>query len=277
MPARGYLPVWFRTVLSLVCIDVDGTLVGSTGAPTPEVWAAAGAAVARGQHLAIATARPPFAHTWGYAERLDPAGWHIFHNGAALVRTGSREARPTALTAAQVAACVAEADASDWVLEHYDVFEMAVDSDAPLAVDHAGLLGVTHQRRSPAGLAGPMVRVQFVVPIEMAADAVAAAPVGTEAHAATSPIMEGAAFVSVTSEGVSKAAAIVELASMLGIDTADVMMVGDAANDIAAMGVVGHPVAMGNADELTAAAARYRVAHVDDDGVVEALALSAEL
>lgn len=264
-------------MLPLVCIDVDGTLVGSAGQPTPVIWAAAAAAVARGQHLAICTARPPFAYTWGYAERLDPAGWHIFHNGAALVDTATKGARPRPLTAGQVDACIGSAHARDWVLELYDVFELAVDSDAPLAVDHAGLLGVPHVRRTLAELAGPVVRAQFVVPIADAPAAIAAAPAGTEAHAATSPIMRGAAFVSVTSAGVSKAAAIVELAAMLGIDLADVMMVGDAGNDIAAMGVVGHPVAMGNADELTAAAARYRVGHVDHDGLAEALELSAGL
>jgi hypothetical protein len=264
-------------VLPLVCIDVDGTLVGSAGTPTDAVWSAAAAAVGRGQHLAICTARPPFAITWGYAERLDPSGWHIFHNGAALVQTGSRASRPWPLRSEHVQQCVATAAQRRWVLEHYDVFEMAVDSDATLAVEHAGLLGVAHQRRDPATLAGPMVRVQYVVPIAEAPAAVAAAPAGTEAHAATSPVMPGAAFVSVTLEGVTKAAAIVELATVLGVPLAEVMMVGDAANDIAAMGVVGHPVAMGNADPATRAVARHHVAHVDGDGLAEALALSAEL
>ena len=71
-------------MLPLICIDVDGTLLGSSGVPTDGVWTAAEAAIARGQHLAICTARVAVGPTWDYARRLDPAGWHIFHSGAAL-------------------------------------------------------------------------------------------------------------------------------------------------------------------------------------------------
>ena len=74
-------------MLPLICIDVDGTLLGSSGVPTDGVWTAAEAAIARGQHLAICTARVAVGPTWDYSRRLDPAGWHIFHSGACLLYT----------------------------------------------------------------------------------------------------------------------------------------------------------------------------------------------
>jgi hydroxymethylpyrimidine pyrophosphatase-like HAD family hydrolase len=49
------------------------------------------------------------------------------------------------------------------------------------------------------------------------------------------------------------------------------MMVGDGHNDVPALQIVGYPVAMGNAPDDVADAARHRVAHVDHDGVAEAL------
>ena len=56
-----------------------------------------------------------------------------------------------------------------------------------------------------------------------------------------------------------------------------VMMIGDGLNDLPAMEAVGHPVAMGNAEDEVKAIAHHIVADVEEDGVVEALELSVTL
>ena len=264
-------------MLPLVCLDVDGTLIGSAGSPTDAVWAAAEAAIARGQHLVLCTARWAAGPTWEYARRLDPDGWHVFHAGAALVHSGGGDARTVPLPAAVVEACEAVAAERGWVLEHYTLSDMAVDSDDRLAVDHAALLGVPHVRRPATSVAGDRMRVQFIVESSDAAAVVTAVGPGPSVSIASSPVMPGAAFVSVAAAGVTKGTAITELAGLVGVELSDVMMVGDGPNDIEAMEAVGHGVAMGNADPACTAVARHRVAPVDDDGVVEALALAAEL
>ena len=55
------------------------------------------------------------------------------------------------------------------------------------------------------------------------------------------------------------------------------MMVGDGANDVEVMGIVGHPVAMGNAEPAVTALARHHVPHVDRGGLIQALDLAARL
>ena len=52
---------------------------------------------------------------------------------------------------------------------------------------------------------------------------------------------------------------------------------GDGANDVEVMGIVGHPVAMGNADPEVSVLARHHVSHVDRGGLAEALDLAARL
>lgn len=265
-------------MLPLICIDVDGTLVGSAHEPTDAVWAAAAEATARGQHLALSTARGAFGPALGYARRLDLNGWHIFHNGGALVHTGTGEIRTTPLAVDVVAAATAIADRNGWVVEYYSADDYTVDSGADLAIEHAALMGVPHVVRTHDSLETEIVRVQFVVPFEVVPW------VHTEMNGldtvvvtAPSPIMPGVAFMSCTKPGVSKGAAITRIATEMSISISDVMMVGDGDNDAEAIATVGHGVAMANAVPAAKEAARYEVAHVDQDGLVEAFTLSTTL
>ena len=264
-------------VLPLVCLDVDGTLVGSAGAPTDLVWRAAEGARRRGQHLTLCTARVAMGPTRDWAARLDPDGLHVFHTGGALWRPATDEVVTRPLPAGAMEAAARLAAERGWVFEAYAWNELAVDSDAPLAVAHAELLGIPHRRRSLDSLTTEVVRAQYVVPIGDMDEALAGAPDGCAASGATSPSMPGAAFVSVTADGVSKAAGIASVAAHLGASMTDVMMVGDGHNDLSAMAVVGWPVAIGDADPAVVAAARIVVAAVDDGGAAEAIDRSAHL
>ncbi len=55
------------------------------------------------------------------------------------------------------------------------------------------------------------------------------------------------------------------------------MFVGDAWNDLPALQLVGHPVAMANAEPEAIAIARHVVGHVDDGGLAEALDLAVRI
>lgn len=264
-------------MLPLVCLDVDGTLVGSAGAPSDRLWASAERARARGQRLTLCTARVALGPTRAWAEQLDPDGFHVFHTGATLWQPATGEVVAHPLGAEAVDAAEQTAAQRGWVFEAYTFDDWAVDSDAPLAVAHAELLGVPHRRRPVGSLDDAIVRVQWVIPVTELDDALASAPVGCHASGATSPIMPGAAFVSVTRAEVSKAAGVAEVAQRLGVALESVMMVGDGHNDLSAMAVVGWPVAIGDADPEVVAAGRIVVAGVDEDGAAEAIERSADL
>lgn len=270
-------PLTSPPVLPLVCLDVDGTLVGSSGAPSPGLWAAAERARARGQRLTLCTARLAAGPTRDWAARLDPDGWHVFHTGAARWHPATGEVTTLPLDSVAVEACAALAADRGWVFEAYAWDDYVVDSDDPLAAAHARLLGIPFVRRPLGDLDGPVVRVQFVVPAADTAAAIDASPSSTAASGATSPVMPGASFVSVTVTGVSKAAGIAAVAADLGVAVADVMMVGDGHNDLRAIEAVGWGVAMGNADAEVRDAARLLVGDVDDDGAAEAIDRSAHL
>lgn len=268
-------------MIPLVCIDVDGTLVGSSGIVTDAVWGAVDAALDRGQHLALSTARGAFANSWDMAQRLDPSGWHVFHAGGATVHTGTGEAQGRFFNADQVEQIVALSKEHDWILELYSATDYAVDSEEPAAVDHAALIGVPFVRRDLRNFiedVDGIVRAQLVVP-ESLVEAITPilAPTGLTVTSATSPIMPQVAFVSLTLPGVTKATGIAVICEVLGLQMSDVMMIGDGLNDLPAIEAVGHPVAMGNAAPAVKSAARYQVADVAADGVVEALQLSAKL
>jgi len=250
----------------LICMDVDGTLVGSSGTVVPEVWEAAERVRASGVRLAICSGRPAFGTTREYAARLDPDGWHIFQNGASVVHLPSGRTMSARLEADLVARLVARARRKEQTLELYSDRDYVVERDTAWSRAHADLLGVPFAPRRFESLQDAAVRAQWLVtPAEM--EALLAEPhEGMELSPSTTPVMPETMFVNVTPTGVDKGSAVRALAR--------VMFVGDGHNDMAAMRAVGFPVAMGNAEPAVIEISRREVGHVDAGGLLEALALA---
>jgi Cof subfamily protein (haloacid dehalogenase superfamily) len=263
-----------RVPLGLVCLDVDGTLVGHSGAPTTGVWAAADRARADGIHLAICTARLGRGSAWDWATRLDPDGWHLFQTGASIMHAGTGDTKSTPLPPLAIEEGAQIAAENGWVYELYSDIDYVVNDAAPVSVAHAELLGMSFLQRSIDDLAGTALRMQYIVTDSDVDRACELVPAGCVASSATSPIIPGYHFVSITDASVSKASGVVALAAILGLSLDQVMMVGDGQNDVSALQVAGHPVAMGNGHVDAKAVAKYVVADVEQDGVAEALDLA---
>jgi Cof subfamily protein (haloacid dehalogenase superfamily) len=260
--------------VKLVGIDVDGTLVGASGEVDPRVWGAALNAREKGIRLALCSGRPAFALALEYAERLDEGGWHAFQNGASIVHLATGQSRSTPLPPESVKAFITEARATGYTLELYNDKEWVTESHSAWAEAHARLLGVKFEPRPFESLDGFAVRAQWLLTREQARQIMSVARSGLEGAQSTSPLMPDTQFVGFTRAGISKASAMRTIAEQYDIALKDVMYIGDSGNDLPALRVVGHPVAMGNADPAVRAAAQTTVGHVDEAGVAQALRIA---
>lgn len=264
-------------MIQLICLDVDGTLVGSSGEVPDEIWPATDRLLAHGVRLAICSGRPAFGKALRYAGRLDPDGWHVFQNGASVVHLPGGNTRSRPIAPDVVHALVERSRATGRPLELYGDATHAVEMDVPRSRRHAELLGIPFVRQDLLAFDAPVVRAQWLVP-HAEVDVVLAEPHGglTLSHS-LSPVMPDTSFLNVTPEGVDKGAAVRAVAEEYGVPLERVMMVGDGANDVPVMRLVGFPVAMGNAEPAAIAAAHHRVGDVDRGGLLEALALALTL
>jgi Cof subfamily protein (haloacid dehalogenase superfamily) len=263
-------------LIRLIGIDVDGTLVGSSGIVATAVWEAAERARVAGVRLTLCSGRPAFGVALDYARRLDEGGWHIFQNGASVVHLGTDESRSTPLSPGAAPALIAQARETEHVLELYSDSEYVVESTAKWAREHADLLGVPFEPRPLESLTKPIVRAQWLLSSEEAARVIASPPAELEVAQSSSPLMPDVQFVGLTRRGVSKGSAIRSVAAAYGIDLRDVMYIGDSGNDLSALRIVGHPIAMGNAAREVIAAAARTVGDVDAGGLAEALRLAVD-
>ena len=264
-------------MIELICIDVDGTLVGSSGEVADTTWEAAARVRARGVRLAICSGRPAFGKARRFADRLDSHGWHVFQNGASVVHLPGGNTRSRALAREAVAQLVARARAAGRPLELYGDTQHAVELDVYRTRRHAELLGIPFVKRDLLTFPAPVVRAQWLLAHDEV-DAVMAEPHdGLELSHSLSPVMPDTSFLNVTPLGVDKGEAVRTVAAEYGVPLERVMMVGDGANDVSVLRIVGAPVAMGNAEPVAREAARHHVGDVDRGGLVEALELAITL
>ena len=289
------------STIRLIGIDVDGTLVGTGGFIHPSVWEAAKRACERGIHLALCSGRPAFGLALEYARRLEAGGWHIFQNGASIVNlatTGSpplgipslapagdslahrsvaARSRSVPIPVPWVKTVIEQARQNHETLELYSDTTYVVESTSDWAREHADLLGVAFEPRPFESLTQPIVRAQWLLSRTLAKEFTATPHPGLEVAQSTSPLMPDTQFVGLTHEGVTKGSAMRSIAEEYGVALQDVMYVGDAGNDLSALRIVGHPIAMGNADPAVIEAAKHTVEHVDRGGLAQALEMAINL
>lgn len=261
-------------MLGLICVDVDGTLVGMNNVVRDDVWQALAKARSQGIHLAICSGRPAMGNALVYANRLDDAGWHIFQNGASVLNIQSGESLSEAFPLSQLQELQQQALQTGYLLEWYTDQAMFVSKESDYARRHAALLGIPFEARGFEDLDGEVVRTQWVVPTAEAMELQRQPYEGLELHPAGSPAMPDVTFISVTRAGVNKGSAVRKVAQHYQMPLEQVMMVGDGHNDVSALKIVGYPVAMGNAEAEAQEVAQYHVGHVDQGGLIEAIELA---
>jgi len=266
-PSRG-------GAVALICLDVDGTMLGGTGIVRDGVWRALAAAREAGVQLAVCSGRPGFGVTRDLARRVDDGGWHCFQNGASVLHFGSGRSQSSALAPETVSMLVARARAMVRPLELYGDDDYVTESASTIARVHASLLGLAYAPRPYEALPPPVVRAQWLLAHDELEAVLAEPHPGLEVSPSLGPALPDHVFVNLTRTGVDKGSAVRAIAAEYGIPLDDVMYVGDGLNDTPALRLVGWPVAMGNAEPPALQLARHVVGSVDEDGVAEAVAMA---
>ena len=270
--------------IRLIFMDVDGTLVGASGEVHPRVWEALAPLRDAGVHLATCTGRPGFGVTRALAGRLDPAGWHVFQNGASVARLDGSASRSAGLAAETVAGLLAQARATGRTLELYADDGYAArpgpaDREAR-APRHALLIGAPYDARDVDAFAAEarVVRGQWMIAHDELPAVMADPPPRGRLVPSGSPMMPETTFVSVLDPAIDKVTGVRAVAEAYGVPLSAVMFVGDGGNDARAMRAVrdagGWALAPANGEPEALEEAQGVVGHVEEGGLADALALA---
>lgn len=260
--------------VALICLDVDGTLLGASGEVSANVWRALDRARAAGIRLAMCSGRPGFGVTRALATQIEPDGWHCFQNGASILHLGDRISKSAAIPSGVIAMLVERARRHARVFELYTDDEYVTESEAEVARAHAGILGLEFAPRAYETLHPPIVRAQWIVEHHELEDVISEAHPELEISPSLGPALPDHVFVNLTRQGVDKGSAVRAVAEAYDIALADVMYVGDGFNDTPALRIVGMPVVMRNAEEAALALGKHVVGTVAEDGVVQAVEMA---
>lgn len=261
----------------LVFLDVDGTLVGSSGTVSDEALEALDTLREFGARLVIATGQPAGEITREIAERLDASAPHIFLNGALVQtdrgRTVHEEPIATEALRPQIEA------SREWgePLELYTASAIYVEELTPQSREHAEYVGMRPAERDLMEVAEEesVLKTQWIVEPGRSEAVLDLEMPDSVAEVATSPVMPDVAFITVTGEGVTKGAAAERVAAQLGLELDDAVAVGDSESDRPLLEVVADPFVMAEAPESMRE--KYTtVGSIEDDGVLEVLEYAAQ-
>jgi len=266
------------SVIRLLVIDVDGTLIGASGTPTPSVQEAIGLALDHGLAVALCSGRP-LASCAPIARALRLPGPHIVFNGALVKALDAPEAvlrRP--LPPPAVGDLIDRARAANLCLELYTETTHYVEQDRIESRLHALSIRVTYEITNLDAFRGrsDVIKAQIITADDHARTAtrrLAEEFADRLAFSTAIPMApcEGMECVNIVDRSVSKGAAVRTLIAYHGLTPDEVAGVGDAANDLPMFEAVGLRIAMGNADPAVKARADLVCPDVEQDGLAQAI------
>lgn len=260
----------------LLILDVDGTLVGEEGDPSPRLLAALREAQSRGIGICLCTGRPLRA-TQRYLQALDGAVPPVVFNGALVpsLVPGHVPLLCEPLPPECLAALVSHARA------HGDYLEL--HTAEAYYVERLGKEGAYQGQKFgygplvgpfPTSWTEPILKAQFVVHtvaqqerLRALADALAEQMTFSWG---VSPGYEGH-FVNVMRRGVDKGAALDLLLVALGIPWKRVFAAGDSPSDLGYIRRAGYGLVMGNAPPQVRTQAPHLGRSVEEDGLALAI------
>lgn len=255
----------------LVVSDVDGTLVQTDKSLSPGTVAAAGRLRAAGIPLAIVSARPPRGILW-IAQELGLAGLLAGFNGGTITQPDGTVVEQHTVPPDAVRTALdlfARSHVGAWLFTAEEW--LAQDPDGP-HVGHERHTVRFHERIVErfdpyVGQAGKVVGVTDDAPLLAGLETELQAMLGATANAKRSQTY----YLDVTHREANKGNAVRMLAAHVGVDLAEVAVLGDMENDLPMFDVAGFAVAMGNASPAVQACAAAVTGTNDADGWAQAV------
>jgi Cof subfamily protein (haloacid dehalogenase superfamily) len=259
-------------MITLLALDLDGTVIDDALTISPVVVDAVAGAMAQGVHVTIVTGRM-FAATLPHAQRLGIQGPVVCYQGAGIydVDSGSalyEEPLPNAL----LMRVYERAKRDGFHLQMYKDDRFYVEERNAYTTFYARLAGlepivVPSLAQAFAGRGSLKVNMNADAQRISAYESVMREYLGEQAYV-TRSLPE---FLEVMSPRVSKGTALRFVAEYLGVPLNQTMAVGDSYNDISLLRAAGFGVAMGSAPRELRDAADAVVGDCSQNGVAEAI------
>lgn len=261
-------------MIRLVAIDMDGTLLDSKNRISAKNRNAVREAKAQGVRVVLSSGRTT-GNLRTYLKELglsDAKEYVVGYNGAlALEAWSGRILHHDMLTKADVLRITGHLEAMGANYSVHTLEDVWIPREHPIARYEAEVNGVPVVLRHPDGLpADALVPKIIVLDEEEILDRHEKA-LPDWLRAEYTVVRSQDIFLDVLKKGVSKYRGVQAVARELGIDTAEILALGDAENDRVLLSMAGVGVAMGNASEAIQAVADYTTRTNDQDGVAHAL------
>ncbi|WP_166352817.1 HAD family hydrolase [Phytoactinopolyspora limicola] len=253
----------------VVATDLDGTLLRSDGSVAPRTRAALRLAEESGADVLFVTGRPP---RWldPLADVVAASGVAIAANGALVYDVHQRRIIEQHGLESEVAMEVAQALRNAVPGVAFAMERELVYGKEPAFRNRWALPESALEAELAYLLAEPVAKLiarhEEIDPVEFVSKGTAA--IG---DLATATYSEGSALLEISKLGISKASALAAYCAERGITADEVVAFGDMPNDILMLEWAGRSYAMENAHPDAVAAAGYRCAANDDDGVAQVL------
>ena len=260
----------------MVVTDMDGTLLDASGARvSPRNAAALARAHAAGARVVIATGRPIW---WlGPVRDIGFRGIAVCMNGAVVYDVGADRllaARPLEPTVMQTFVSRLEREVGEFGIAVERLGTSIQECWAEPAYEHPWGLGQFQMLDRTSLLAEPAAKILIrTVGVSRGLDSgeLAAAARAAQVPEVSITYSSDDGLLEIAAAGVSKGAALSELAAEWGIDPAEVVAFGDMPNDLEMLNWAGMPVAMANGHPDVRAIAVEVAPHHDEDGVAQVL------
>lgn len=258
--------------IRLVAIDLDGTLLNDAKQISERNLRAIRDTIAAGVKVVIASARPPRS-VRGFYRSLSLDTLQINYNGALVWDEPNRAViahRPILPELTRRMIDLARSQHADVLVSCEILDRWCTDRIDPAYNTETAKL-------FPPDLIAPLEEFcgQPISKLLLMGDPPSVAKIKTSLEQAcgveVAIVQTEADLLQITVCGVSKAAALADVANHYGVAAANILAIGDATNDLAMIEMVGVGVAVGNAHPVVRETADWVSATNNDDGVAEAL------